>query len=155
MNEDMVRRFVTKTKEADEIFIIGDIFGNRHPDSPHSTCGRLMNTLGIGLRPFHLILGNHDSLEIETYREIGFRSVKRLGSVDINGLSFMLTHDPCMVQARDTLAICGHIHTLFSENWQPARNTFTINVSVEMRNYEPVSEEEILETVMKSGYKRC
>jgi calcineurin-like phosphoesterase family protein len=154
MNEDMISRFVAKTKEAKEVFIIGDIFGNRQPDSPHSTCRRLMDMLGIGSRPFHLILGNHDSFEADVYREIGFQSVKRLGFVDISGFRFMLTHDPCMVQPRDTLAICGHIHTLFSENWQTERNTFTINVSVEMRNYEPVSEAEILETVTKSGYKK-
>jgi calcineurin-like phosphoesterase family protein len=154
MNEEMISRFVTKTKEASEIFIIGDIFGNRQPDSPHSTCRRLMDMLGIGSRPFHLILGNHDSFEAEVYREIGFQSVKRLEFVDISGFRFMLTHDPCMVQPMDTLAICGHIHTLFSENWQPERNTFTVNVSVEMRNYEPVSEAEILEMVTKSGYKK-
>ncbi|MDR3353861.1 MAG: hypothetical protein LBO21_02335, partial [Synergistaceae bacterium] len=94
-----------------------------------------------------------DNLEADVYKKIGFRSVRKLGFVDINGLKFMLTHDPCMVQPRNTLAICGHIHTLFAENWQPSRNTLTINVCVEMRNYEPVSEAEIFETVMRSEYK--
>jgi calcineurin-like phosphoesterase family protein len=154
MNEDMIKRFVRKTVDASEIYIMGDIFGSHQPNSPYSSCKSVMDRLGIGSRPFHLILGNHDNLPPEEYREMGFRSVKKLEFIEIGGLRFMLTHDPCMIQPRNTLAICGHIHTLFSENWQPERNTYTVNVGVEMRNYEPVSEREILETVMRSEYRR-
>lgn len=154
MNEDMIARFLAKTEDADEIYILGDIFGSCVPRSPFAACKSVMERLGVSERPFHLVLGNHDNLKPDEYLEIGFETVKTLGFMKIGGLNAMLTHDPCMVQPRDTFAICGHIHTLFAENWQPERNTFTINVSVEVRNYEPVSEAEIVEILNGSMYRR-
>ncbi|MDR3230392.1 MAG: metallophosphoesterase family protein [Synergistaceae bacterium] len=152
MNDDLIARFTNKTRDASEVWILGDIFGGRQPDSPYASCRELMRALGITSRPFRLILGNHDHLTPAEYEEIGFRSVKGQEFIDMDGMRVMLTHDPCMVQARNTLAICGHIHTLFSENWQPARNTYTVNVAVEVRNYEPTSEREILELIRRSEY---
>lgn len=152
MNEDMVRRFVARVSDASEVYVLGDIFGSRQPASPLDSCKEIMERLGIMERPFHLVLGNHDLMTEDEYLEVGFASVKRLDFITIGGKRVMLTHDPCMVQPAGTLAICGHIHTLFSENWQPARETFTINVGVEMRNYAPVSEAEILELMERSEY---
>jgi calcineurin-like phosphoesterase family protein len=154
MNDDMIDRFVARTADASEIYILGDIFGGNQPGSPYDMCKSVMERLGIGKRPFHLVTGNHDNMENEEYFSIGFASVKNLAFIEIGGLRVMLTHDPCMVQPAGTLAICGHVHTLFSENWQPARNTLTINVSVEVRNYGPISETEILALVERSNYRR-
>jgi calcineurin-like phosphoesterase family protein len=147
MNDDLIARFTDKTREASEIYILGDILGGCCPDSPYPLCLNVMRRLGIDSRPFHLIQGNHDTLSHEEYGKIGFQSVKKLEFIEIGEREVMLTHDPCMVQPRNTLALCGHVHTLFSENWQPLRNTYTINVSVEVRNYQPVSEAEILAIV--------
>lgn len=154
MNNDLVRRFNEATKDATEVYILGDIFGSHQPYYPFSACKSVMDRMGIGDRPFHLILGNHDMLKVEEYREIGFASAKRLGFIEIDGVRAMLTHDPCLVQPTDTFAICGHIHTLFAENWQPIRNTFTINVGVEVRDYAPVSEARIVELLNASEYRR-
>jgi calcineurin-like phosphoesterase family protein len=152
MNYDIARRFREKMSDADEVYILGDIFGKNVLASPFELCMKLMESLGIRERPFHLVLGNHDILTDEEYVKVGFASVKRLDFIDLGGMRTMLTHDPCMVQPVGTLALCGHVHALFSENWQPARNTFTINVSVEMRNYAPVSEAEIVDIVRRSDY---
>jgi calcineurin-like phosphoesterase family protein len=152
MNDDLIARFINKTRDASEIYVLGDIFGGRQPDAPLAACREIMRALGITSRPFHLITGNHDHLTPAEYEEVGFRSVKAQDFIEMGEMKVMLTHDPCMVQARGTLAICGHIHTLFSENWQPARNTYTVNVAVEVRNYEPVSEREILELIGRSEY---
>ncbi|MDR3321928.1 MAG: metallophosphoesterase family protein [Synergistaceae bacterium] len=154
MNEDMIARFLAKAGDADEVYVLGDIFGSCPPRSPFAACKSVMERLGVHERPFHLVLGNHDHLEPKEYLEIGFESVKTISFTTIGGMNVMLAHDPCMVQPRDTLAICGHIHTLFAENWQPERNTFTINASVEVRNYEPIAEAEILEIVNRSMYRR-
>jgi calcineurin-like phosphoesterase family protein len=154
MNDEMVRRFREKTADASEIYILGDIFGGRKPRSPFDACRSVMETLGIRARPFHLVLGNHDTMEEDEYKDIGFSTVKKTDFITLNGMKVMLTHDPCMVQPLNTLAICGHIHTLFSENWQPVRNTFTINVGVDVRNYEPVSESDILDLIESSDYRR-
>ncbi len=156
MNEDLVARFLAKTQDADEIYILGDIFGSKPPRDHYESTKWVMGRLGIKDRPFHLMRGNHDLLPEDAYRHIGFRTVMtKFAFIELSGLHFMIAHDPCMVQPRDTLALCGHVHTLFSENWQPARNTFTINLSLEVRNYEPLSEAEILALVERSPYKRA
>ena len=154
MNADMIKRFSQKTRDASEIYIIGDIFGSAQPRRPFEACLEVMRSLDIGRCPFHLIRGNHDSLSDEEYLEIGFNTVQNLAFIETETGRVMLTHDPCMVQPIGTLAICGHIHTLFSENWQPMRNTLSVNVSVEVRDYEPLSEHEFLALVRKYDYTK-
>lgn len=152
MNADMINRFNLKTHDASEIYIIGDIFGSAQPRRPFEACFETMCSLGIERCPFHLIRGNHDSLSDEEYLKIGFRTVQSLAFIDSEAGEIMLTHDPCMVQPIGTLAICGHIHTLFNENWQPNRNTLSINVSVEVRDYTPISEKELMTIVRRYDY---
>jgi calcineurin-like phosphoesterase family protein len=155
MNEDLISRFLARTRDADEIFILGDIFGGRPPEDVYTAAERAMGRLGIKDRAFHLMRGNHDHLTDDEYRKIGFRTVmEKFAFIELDGMRVMISHDPCMVQPRGTFALCGHVHTLFSENWQPERNTFTINMSVEVRNYEPVSEAEILRIAAMSPYRR-
>ena len=154
MNGSIIERFAAATDGASEIYILGDIFGTKQPDLPFEACKSVMERMRAREKPFHLIMGNHDHLELREYLAAGFASVKQLDFIKIGGLDFMLTHDPCMVQPRDTLALCGHIHTLFKENWQPERNTLAINVCVEVRDYRPVSETEIMDIVARSDYKR-
>lgn len=154
MNSDMIERFLSKTHDATEIYILGDMLGSGQPSNPYNACGEILEKLKIHEKPFHLIRGNHDTLSNEEYLELGFSTVKKIDFIEIGGLKVMITHDPCMVQPRNLLAVCGHIHTLFYENWQPDRMTLTINVSVEMRNYEPVSEDEILGIAARSPYSK-
>jgi calcineurin-like phosphoesterase family protein len=154
MNDRIIERFAAGAEGASEIYILGDFFGARQPDSPLEACKSILERMGARAKPFHLVTGNHDLLAPEEYLAAGFASVKQMGFIEIGGLDFMLTHDPCMVQPRNTLALCGHIHTLFRENWRPERNTFTINVCVEVRDYRPVSETEILDIVARSDYRR-
>ena len=141
MSDDIAERLIAKTKDADEVYILGDILNSRTSPALFDTSREILERLGIHKRPFHLVQGNHDVLTVEEYLKMGFASVEKISSITLDGMKTMLTHDPAMVQPMNTLAICGHVHTLFSENWQPARNTFAINVGVEARGYEPVSEE--------------
>jgi calcineurin-like phosphoesterase family protein len=154
MDRDIIRRLADCTKEASAVYILGDFFGVKQPDSPFEACKSLLGRMGAKDRPFHLIMGNHDHMKREEYLEAGFASAKHLDVIKIGDFEFMMTHDPSMVQPKNTLALCGHIHTLFRENWQPERNTLTINVCVEVRDYKPVSEAEILDLVARSDYRR-
>lgn len=153
MDGDIIRRFADSTKEASAVYILGDFFGVKQPEFPLEACGSLLERMGAKDRPFHLIMGNHDNMDRSEYLRAGFVSAKQLDFIKIGDFEFMMTHDPCMVQPKNTLALCGHIHTLFRENWQPERNTLTINVCVEVRDYKPISEEEILDIVARSDYR--
>ncbi|MDR0647871.1 MAG: metallophosphoesterase family protein [Synergistaceae bacterium] len=154
MNEGIISRFNDVARDASEVYMLGDIFGTSQPDSPLEACRGVLERLGARERPFHLIAGNHDNMTREEYLEAGFASVKHLDFIKIGDYDVMLTHDPCMIQPKNTLALCGHIHTLFRENWQPERNTLAINVCVEVRDYKPVSERDILDIVARSDYRR-
>lgn len=155
MNEDMIAKFVSRVSDEDEVYMLGDIFGGKPPADQVGALSHILKRLGIERIPFHLIRGNHDKLSDDEYRACGFRTITRGFTYidDVAGMRAMLTHDPCMVQPKDTLAICGHIHTLFKENWQPMRGTFTVNVGVEVRDYAPISEAEIADIIKRSPYK--
>ena len=153
MTDDIVTHFLAKTVDASEVYILGDIFGSAQPADPYRLCGEMLERLGARRRPFHLIRGNHDHLTDEEYLALGFKSVNRIDFIELGGMRAMLTHDPCMVQAKNLLALCGHIHTLFYEVYQQERNTLALNVGVDLRSFEPLSEDEILEIVRRSPYQ--
>lgn len=156
MNAALIKNFLERTRGEGEIYILGDIFGMRGcPADAFEQTRDIFRQMGIGERPFHLMRGNHDHLTDDQYREIGFRTVMHgYAHIEACGRRVMITHDPCMVQPRGTAAICGHIHTLFAENWSPLRETFTVNVAVEVRGYAPVSEDEIAALMDRSPLGR-
>jgi calcineurin-like phosphoesterase family protein len=154
MNEAIAQRFSETVRDASEVYIIGDLLGSYRPEFPLDACAFMMERLEIRKFPCHLILGNHDTFPEEEYLSMGFATVKNLDFIEIRGDRVMLTHDPCMVQMENQIAICGHIHTLFSEIWSPMRNTFTVNVSVEARDYRPISEDEFASLLASSQYRR-
>lgn len=154
MNDMLVENFKEKVGGDGEIFLIGDIMGTNGSLEKKPDCALLLERMGIRDpgTPFHLILGNHDTFSGDDYTEMGFISVEKVGHTPVGGMNAMLTHDPCLIQPKNTLAICGHIHTLFDEIYNEKRNTLAINVSVEERDYRPVSEKEIAEIVKGTRY---
>lgn len=144
MDRAIIDRFNVRTQGADEIYFLGDIFGVVKPEGPLDALRGLMREMGAERRQFYLMRGNHDELSDADYLSVGFRKVyKNFAIVNAGGREVFICHDPCMVQPKDTFAVCGHVHTLFGELWNPERRTFTCNVSVDVRDYEPVSLSEI------------
>lgn len=90
----------------------------------------------------HLILGNHDELKPFTYINMGFASVHTSLKVRIGDYDAYLIHDPSAwtVLPRDSILVCGHIHGLF----KALPEQMTINVGVDVWNFRPVTEEQIL-----------
>ncbi|MDO5562169.1 MAG: metallophosphoesterase [Synergistaceae bacterium] len=154
MNDALVEKFNAKVDGKGEIYVLGDIMGMNCAFDKRGECSALLERMGIRnpATPFHLILGNHDIYPEADYIAMGFVSADKITRVKIGDMTAMLTHDPCMIQPKNTLAICGHIHTLFKEIYNEERNTLTINVSVEERKYEPVSEAEILKIIGGTKY---
>lgn len=151
MNAVLVDNVRNTLRDGDELFLLGDIVGMK---GGIEMCGQILKEMGVGgTVPFHLILGNHDLLTEDEYLKMGFAAVERIGWTEIAGHKAMLAHDPCMVQPVGTLAVCGHIHTLFSEIYNEERNTLTINVSVERRGYRPVSEAELSDIIKNSKWR--
>lgn len=153
MDETIITRFLERTRDADEIYMLGDIFGVVQPDAPLDELTSLMARLGAADRPFYLMRGNHDHLSDDGYLRAGFRKVFRnFATIEAGGHELFICHDPCMVQPRGSLALCGHVHTLFEEVWNPVRESLTINISVEVRGYAPVSLDELMDIASTYRY---
>ena len=154
MHDEIINNFRSKVEGSGEIYILGDITGKNFNHMMKKDLMRILEKMGISNpdTPFHLILGNRDAFPVHDYIEMGFVSVKEMDYVQVGKLKTMLTHDPCMVQQKDTLALCGHVHTLFEYVCNTERNTLAVNVGVEVRNYTPVSEEEVIAIIKNTAW---
>lgn len=129
MDRELIKRHNAVIEREDEIFMVGD-FSLKSSIHKEYLRNIVKNLKGIK----HLILGNHDCLKPFDYIDIGFRSVHT--SLEI--YNFILVHDPAISCIdRNKIFICGHVHDLFEKE----KNV--VNVSVEVRDYTPISIEEI------------
>ena len=128
----MIQRWCELVKPQDHIWHLGDVTMER------SSAYKAQFVNMIRGLPGHkrLILGNHDHLTLDVYRDAGFQKIK--GSHKLNRL--LLTHYPVhpdSVPMWCAANIHGHIH----ERSSPVGRY--INVSVERTNYEPIPLEEV------------
>lgn len=154
MHFKIVSNFQNKVNGNGEIYVLGDITGKNCSNLVKNDLTKILVQMGINSpdTPFHLILGNRDVFPVQDYIDMGFMSVKEIDVINIGELVTMLTHDPCMVQQRDTVALCGHVHTLFEYVCNVQRNTLAVNVGVEVRDYTPVSEEEVIAIIKNTPW---
>lgn len=152
MNAALAAAIRGAAQAGNEIYILGDLVGM---NGGIEKCAPVFKEMGLGTTEavFRLIMGNHDLLYAEDYLAMGFKSADFVTHITIGGRKVMLAHDPCMIQPADTIAICGHIHTLFDTVYNAERNILAINVSVERRAYRPVSEKEIEAIIAASEWK--
>ncbi len=126
MNETIVRNWNETVKDRDTVYFLGDwTFGRGH--RPAKYWGRKLKGHIVSIR------GAHDWRE----KDIRFKDFKVL---QYHGYSFLLIHDPNQAGDWHSWIIHGHKH-----NNNMSRYPFingerkTINVSVELTNYRPVS----------------
>jgi len=145
MEKEIIHNRNELVKQDDEVWELGDI-----------------TMLGPDRRPFiesrikqfngnkHLILGNHDRFNAFTYVEMGYITVHTALKIEMRGITFVLCHDPSVydVVKEDSVLLCAHVHGLFDDLLPKSR---VINVGVDVRDYKPISEDEIFEILEKKG----
>lgn len=91
----------------------------------------------------HLIFGNHDRFKPNTYLEMGFTSAHTAYPMTIRDTPFILCHDPAAydIVKEQGVLLCGHVHGWF-QHWLPQHRI--INVGVDVWDFKPVSEDQIL-----------
>ncbi len=146
MNASIVKRFVESTRDATEVFFLGDLFGkNIHsdPDLPaRAECAReWLAEMGAGRLPFRLVRGNHDTWEDAAYRRMGFASIDTVLRIEMQGIEVFLSHDPCMAQSRGSRWVCGHLHALYERMYNAKRNIAVVNACIEVCGYKPLDEQ--------------
>lgn len=151
MNEDIIAKHNSVVTPEDIVYFLGD-FAFASIEVQKEILSRLNGKK-------YLFLGNHDRTE-KAMREIGFLDIYKEETWEIEGIKFRLSHypfaptDPTTQDVRylerrpkkegcDFL-LCGHVH----EKWSTLENQ--INVGVDVRNFYPISLEEILTIVNKT-----
>jgi calcineurin-like phosphoesterase family protein len=145
MNEGLIQNWNAVVKSTDEVFILGD-FSFLNTALTIELIRRLNGKLT-------LVKGNHDNVRsMEKAARLGFTNWFPIASqITLNGELFELSHFPYTgdtmvperfldkrVKDQGRRILHGHIHKLWKVNGR------MINVGVDVWNYRPVSEEEIL-----------
>lgn len=129
----LIELWNNKVSKDDKVYVLGDF--------AFATIQRIANILKKLNGEKHLILGNHDKYTWSEYCNAGFTTVQRFQIIYIKGYGTIgLAHDPssCIVD-RTIPWFTGHLHQQF------VRFGNAINVGVDVRNFAPVSIEELSE----------
>lgn len=126
MNEGMIQRWNSVVGPEDVVYHMGDFaFGS--VEKQRAIRVRLNGHIII-------IRGNHDRGH-ENLKAIGFEASCNSMERDDGGVRWLLIHNPYGVTAKHVL--CGHVH----EKW--ARKGNVINVGVDVRDFTPVTIEQL------------
>jgi len=144
MNKGLIDNWNSVVGEKDEVYILGDL---TLMNSDQSTKLAAMLSRMKGKK--HLICGNHDKLKPSDYIDIGFNSVHYPYFVWNN---WILVHDPALAVAcpENSLILCGHVHNAFGKVLPAEKGRTIINVGVDVWDYKPVSEEQIVNCCEKN-----
>lgn len=134
MHEDMIRRWNAVVGADDVVYHLGD-FGFGSFESLRGFVQRLNGQKII-------VKGNHDK-GIPRLLEMGFQAACNSMEREDGGVRWLLIHNPYGVTAKNVL--CGHVH----EKWERKGNV--INVGVDVRNFTPVTIEQLRSRPEKPG----
>jgi calcineurin-like phosphoesterase family protein/2'-5' RNA ligase len=131
MNKTMVRNWNDTVKDRDTVYFLGDwTFGRGH--KPAKYWGRKLKGHIVSVR------GAHD------WREKGIR-FEDFKVLQYHGYSFLLIHDPNQAGDWHSWIIHGHKHNNNMSKYPFINGTRkTINISVELTNFSPISIDHIL-----------
>lgn len=150
MNSALISLHNEIVAPTDEVFIVGDLTMLSAEQAKRVEKQIIANLNGIK----HLILGNHDSWRPFLYVESGFTSVHTAFWFKYHGYKFVIAHDPSVYtifeRDKQTFMLCGHIHKLFKHLLPEKR---IINVGVDVWDYKPVRFTQILDLLVKFGWK--
>jgi len=150
MNTDLIARHNAVVGKDDYVWHLGDVMywkGYTDPAKYGSSKTKLLHIMQRLNGKHELILGNHDSFTPRDYVAVGFTAVHTSLTIDVQGNSIFLNHDPCVGSGipKNKIFICGHTHGLFKTMLNENKNCAPcINVSVENWEYTPVSFDQII-----------
>lgn len=126
----MVQRWCELVRPEHHIWHLGDVTMARSSNAKTWFCNKIRSLPGHK----RLILGNHDHLAIDVYRDAGFKKIRASNVID----GLLLTHYPVHPGSigRAVGNVHGHTHAA------PDIGPRYLNVSVERTDYAPIAIEE-------------
>lgn len=125
--------------KEDEVYVVGDLTLKKGPHM--NLLAKMIGELN-GMK--HMIVApTHDLMLPREYEEIGFTTVHYPAIQLPNG--WYVGHDPALatVWPKGSVYICGHVHKLMTSQISDT-GVLMINVGVDVRDFTPISEEQIL-----------
>jgi calcineurin-like phosphoesterase family protein len=136
MRKALIINHNTVVNKNDTVYFIGDVamLGTSQWESLKGVMSSLNGTK-------HLIFGNHDEFKWQRYLDIGFTTVHSALQLNIDGISFILAHDPSVYCAigPESVLLCGHIHTLFKS----LPDQRVVNVGVDQWDFKPITIDDV------------
>ncbi len=145
MDQELIRLWNETVSEEDTIYVLGDMsmVASESTNYLRKIVGKLNGTK-------HLILCNHDQLKPFSYVEIGFTTVHTAMEFHVPDAEegfpaiYNLIHDPAaIITDRTRPWLVGHVHDIFAETAN------AINVGVDVRDFKPMSLDEVKEIANK------
>lgn len=141
MDEALIRNWNHKVKKQDEVYILGDfLYKGTAEDAIHIL--RQLN----GKK--YLIRGNHEKyLKSSDFDLSLFEWVKDYYSFKENKQQWVLFHYPILEWEgyfRNSILLYGHVHNNCSEYFSDLLGVRAVNVGVDMIDFTPISQQEIL-----------
>jgi calcineurin-like phosphoesterase family protein len=151
MNQGLIDRWNSQVKETDDVYVLGDF--------AMAGAGVITRVIPHLLGNIHLVMGNHDTYPVRRWLEWGFVSATK-GNVGLrlsDGTPVILSHYPYagdsgpvdrFVERRaideGQWILHGHVHL----RW--CRRGRMINVGVDVWDYYPVSEDDIIAMIRRN-----
>jgi calcineurin-like phosphoesterase family protein len=144
MNDLILSNLYKKVKPGDDLYVLGDLLLGNGTESSEL----LLDILNKSKVKFYFIIGNHDKIN-ENFRRL-CTSISYLKEIKIGGNNTTLCHYPLLEWNKshyNSFLLHGHIHK-FSHSLKGFKKFplgKVLNVNVEFHNYEPWTEEEVIE----------
>ena len=154
-NAEIVRRWNTKVRMSDEVYVLGDV-----AEKDPGVLELLRDLAGHK----HLIVGNHDQTILPAIIRSGaFLTVSDLKVIEDNGRSVCLCHYPLMEwpgMNSGAYHVYGHIHNKTEANGREYAqmktyyfNKRAYNAGVDVTEYSPVTLDEMIELKKQNAAK--
>jgi calcineurin-like phosphoesterase family protein len=159
LSKHIIAQYNSIVQKQDTCFVIGDFA---------LTSSSRINELSIIRQKLNgkieLIIGNHDTFNPHVYvNDIGIDNIHMFYTSAISGyindqyiknIPIFMAHDPAIAEAMNNcIFLCGHVHTLFKTLYNEDKNVIVINCGLDVWNYLPINEQQILNEVCSYPFK--
>lgn len=142
MNRALIDAFNKKVSNADSTYHLGDFAFMNNANAVYEKLFKNLNGT------HHFIKGNHDKWTRQ-FNKPDYKNVivynDSILELNINKVKLVLCHYPLYswnASFHGSIHLYGHVHSNMSEELKNRKNCF--NVGVDVRNFEPVTLEEII-----------
>jgi len=144
MNKALVENWNAVVSPEDEVKHLGDFcFWRRGSEEDAAYWEKKLNGKIVHFK------GNHD-------RSRHIKGMLRVGTIKAGGHEFLLQHHPPerIEEIPDfcDVVLCGHVHEVWEHKW--VGDVLVVNVGVDVRNFRPMSMDELLGVVNKLQHER-